>query len=610
MTGGVSRGGIQRERWQQVERIYVAAAGLNAGDRAAYLDQACAGDATLRSEVESLLGVNAASFLEATAADVTARILAREAPRLQPGHALGSGAYELVEPIGAGGMGEVWRARDVALKRDVAVKVLLGTWSHDPERLRRFEQEARAAGMVNHPNLLGVYAVGREQGTPYLVTELLEGETLRHRLNSGALPLRKAIACAAEVARGLAAAHEKGIAHRDIKPENIFLTRDGRVKILDFGLAKLRESVLSDLETATASGVVLGSPGYMSPEQARGQQADHRADLFAFGAVLYEMLSGRRAFHRDTPVETMAAIVKEDPPPLGRCAAASDADRAALPGEEPGGDVSVCSRSRVSARGGAGADGRPAGRARAHLAAAARPGGRRRGTGCRGRVVLGRAADCASDDAAYPALTFGRGNVSAARFAPDGHTILYSARWDGNRPEVFSTRTDSIESRSIITDAELLSVSGDGQMALLLRTRPVNPFARLGTVASMAIAGGAPREIAENSGGADWHPAGGRLALVRNLGALEFPPSTRLASGGFIRHLRFSRDGERLAVLESLPDRGIAGSVVVFNIREKRKVLVSEVGSRYGDSRGHPEATRSGSAAAGADTAGASTLSR
>jgi eukaryotic-like serine/threonine-protein kinase len=233
------------------------------------------------------------------------------------------GPYEIVAPLGAGGMGEVYRARDTRLERDVAVKVLPPHLGDDAVALARFEREAKAVAALSHPNILGIFDVGREGSTAYVVTELLEGETLRERLAAGALPPRKAAEYAAQMARGLAAAHEKGIVHRDLKPENVFVTGDGRVKILDFGLAKEEQppANLGPTETptrlaATDPGVVLGTVAYMAPEQVRGQPLDHRADLFAFGATLYEMLTGRRAFQRETAAETMTAILKEDPPEL------------------------------------------------------------------------------------------------------------------------------------------------------------------------------------------------------------------------------------------------------------------------------------------------------
>jgi eukaryotic-like serine/threonine-protein kinase len=229
------------------------------------------------------------------------------------------GPYEIVALLGAGGMGEVYRARDLVLKREVAIKLLPQAYASDTQRLHRFQQEAEATATLNHPNILSLYHVGEHNGSPYLVTELLEGETLRERLRGGALPVRKAIELGVQVARGLAAAHERGIVHRDLKPENLFVTKDGRVKILDFGLAKLTrpepvsDSTAATFDCETAAGEVLGTVGYMAPEQVRGNSADARADIFAFGAILYELLSARRAFKGATSADTLSAILKEEP---------------------------------------------------------------------------------------------------------------------------------------------------------------------------------------------------------------------------------------------------------------------------------------------------------
>src|SRR6204780_3999078 len=236
------------------------------------------------------------------------------------------GPYEIGAPIGAGGMGEVFRAKDTRLGRDVAIKVLPETFAKDADRLRRFEQEARAVAALNHPNILAIHDIGEYDGAPYLVSELLEGHSLRVEMNNGALPTRRAVEYAAQIAQGLAAAHDKGIVHRDLKPENVFITHDGRLKILDFGLAKLAKLqavtedsatlTLADAQQETTPGMVLGTVGYMSPEQVRGEPADARSDIFALGTILYEMLSGQRAFRRDTSAETMTAILKEDPPEI------------------------------------------------------------------------------------------------------------------------------------------------------------------------------------------------------------------------------------------------------------------------------------------------------
>ncbi len=333
---------ITSERWRQVKAIFQAAIELPAAERDAYLANACASDPSLLADVESLIAAHEAtgSFMDAPVFDITAGYTTRQLSTLA-GQALGH--YQILSLLGRGGMGEVWRALDQRLAREVAVKVLPAKFASDAELLKRFEQEARAAGMLNHPNILTIYDIGTQAGAPYIVSELLEGEELRAELNGGSLPTRKAVDYAIQTARGLAAAHEKGVVHRDLKPENLFVTRDGRVKILDFGLAKLKEKSgrvgewgnggagewekrraasptpplpHSPAPPLTSPGVVLGTVGYMSPEQARGLEADARTDIFALGAILYEMLAGRRAFQGESAIETMNAILREEPPEL------------------------------------------------------------------------------------------------------------------------------------------------------------------------------------------------------------------------------------------------------------------------------------------------------
>jgi eukaryotic-like serine/threonine-protein kinase len=308
---------MKPERWQQAREVLADALELKPEDRPAFLDRACSSDHELRREVERLLSSSdeaRSSFLQSSGLRIG----------LTPGAKLGD--YEVQRLIGSGGMGEVYRARDTRLGRDVAIKVLPSFVSHDPDRLRRFDQEARAAAALNHPNILAVFQMGTYEGAPYLVSELLEGSTLREQLVRGPLPLRKAIDYGIQIARGLAAAHEKGIAHRDLKPENLFVTKDGWVKILDFGLAKLvqRPTTLDHsrvtVSEGTEPGVVMGTVGYMSPEQVCGKDADHRADIFAFGAILYEILARKRAFQKPTSAETMSAILNEDPPGISQLA--------------------------------------------------------------------------------------------------------------------------------------------------------------------------------------------------------------------------------------------------------------------------------------------------
>src|SRR5262249_9861225 len=364
-----------------------------------------------------------------------------EAPRLAPGTRLGP--YEVLAPLGAGGMGEVYRARDERLGREVAVKVLGAAWATDADRLRRFEHEARAAGALNHPNLLGVFDTGQHDGHPYVVFELLDGSTLRQLVGQAALPARKAVDYAIQMAQGLAAAHEKGIVHRDVKPENLLVTRDGRVKVVDFGLAKLVPSLSPDPSRGddptkpaiTDVEVVLGTAAYMSPERVRGGPADHRADVFALGAVLYEMLAGRRAFSGETTAEVMTAILREDPSPL------------AQPGLPPGLErvVRRCLEKRPEERFQSARDfafaleavfeaGAPALEGRARGSERRRRNFLRAGAAAvlAAAVGIGYASlirQGATPPPSFRPLTFRRGVVLTARFAPDGHTVVYGAGW-------------------------------------------------------------------------------------------------------------------------------------------------------------------------------------
>jgi Tol biopolymer transport system component len=483
-------------------------------------------------------------------------------------------------------MGEVYRARDARLNRDVAIKILPSSFSADPDRLQRFAQESRAAAALNHPNILSIYDIGEDRGAPYVVSELLEGETLRDRLRNGPLTSRKAIDYAQQIARGLAAAHEKGIVHRDLKPENIFITGDGRVKILDFGLAKFTrpEADLSDdaptMQVNTEAGTVLGTAGYMSPEQVRGKPADSRSDIFSFGAILYEMLSGKRAFHRDSAADTMSAILKEEPPDLAEtnrnispaldrivrhCLEKGPAERFQSARDaafnlEALTDVSTTTRAGMRALPEEKSATRwvlPVAGLVLLLASWA------------GVYQLARRGTVAANPT-FHEITFRNGIIWDARFAPDGQTIIYGAAWDGRPQELFSTRFDSSDSRSMgLPASQILSISSKGELAVSLRPVNATAFTQAGTLARVPLAGGAPREVTDNVAWADWTPDGQSLAVIRVNGSgaahLEFPAGTVIYQPkGWVSHVRFSPSGEFLAVADHVVG-GDDGRVVILD---------------------------------------------
>jgi len=502
---------------------------------------------------------------------------------LSPGARLGP--YEILAPLGAGAMGEVYRARDPRLGRDVAIKVLPPGFAADPDRLRRFELEARAVAALNHPNVIAVYDVGSEGGRPFLVSELLQGETLRSRLLEGPLPLRLALDFAVQFARGLAAAHDKGIVHRDLKPENLFVARDRRVKILDFGLAKqvapaaAAASAASTLASAeTQSGLVLGTAGYMAPEQVRGEPADHRSDLFAFGAILYEMASGRRAFQAPTSAETMSAILNSDPPPM------DSGSRPVPPALER--IARHCLEKDPKERYQSAHD------LAFHLQGVLDPadtgsGRARSGTAVRiarwlvpATLVLGLAGGLfigkpiwtngAAAPPSFHRLTFRSGFVWSARFGPDGRTIVYGASWGGGPLEVYSTRPESPESRSLdLANSNILSISQSGEMAVLLHADYAGGWAYRGTLARLPLEGGAPREILNGVLWADWAPREGDLAVVREWSGkrrLEYPIGTPLyETAGTIREPRFSPSGDLIAFLDHPIFGDDRGSVAIVD---------------------------------------------
>jgi Tol biopolymer transport system component len=495
------------------------------------------------------------------------------------------GPYEILSPLGAGGMGEVYRARDSRLARDVALKVLPPQFARDPDAVSRFEREAKAVAALSHPNILAIHDFGVFDGVAYTVSELLQGETLRERLSAGGLPPRKAIEVAREIARGLAAAHEGGIVHRDLKPENIFLTSDGRVKLLDFGLAKaapLRVGDTSGIPTMaldTEPGTVLGTVGYMAPEQARGQSADHRADIFAFGAVFYEMLTGQRAFRRDSAVETMHAILKEDPPPIetaggvlppgteqivAHCLEKNPAERFQSARDLAFGLDTLSGTSR-SGRGTMApvvvarrqvpswallAAGLVAGAAAGFLAARRRP---------------------AAEPPALRYLTY-TGHDRSPAVSPDGRTLAFVSERDG-RPRIWLKQiAGSAELALTPGNDDAPRFSPDGTSVLYAHTDgPRSDLYRT------AILGGEPRKLVENATEGDWSPDGNRLAFLRvwnEAGHTRTSLHVSSSDGGSEREIyradnlvllapRWSPDGRRIAI--SLIGQGnLPGRIVII----------------------------------------------
>jgi hypothetical protein len=478
------------------------------------------------------------------------------------------GPYEILAPLGAGGMGEVYRARDTRLEREVAIKVLPSELASDSERLRRFEKEARSASSLNHPNIVTIYDIGSEGGVSWIAMEKVEGATLRELLVAGAMAVKKLLQIAPQIAEGLARAHEAGIVHRDLKPENVMVTKDGLVKILDFGLAKLSSTMSGSDEgsqlptmTGTTPGVVVGTVGYMSPEQASGVALDYRSDQFSLGSILYEMATGKRAFQKKTAIDTLAAILNEEPESIGTVNPQVPAPlrwivERCLEKEPEGRYVSTRDLARELST------------VRDHVseasltgvspAAAARKGMRVRaavlvlvfGAAIALGIFAGRPVWKArySSQPTLRQVTFRRATIGTARFAPDGRSIIYVQIKAGGSPELHSVQPGNPESKSLgLPPAMLASVSGSGELAILLGTLGE------GTLATVSLSGGAPRELMEGVRAASWAPDGKTLAVVHR-DRIEYPPGKVLyqpSSGenGSVFGVRFSPSADRILFL-------------------------------------------------------------
>ena len=515
---------------------------------------------------------------------------------LAPGTRLGP--YTIIGALGAGGMGEVYRAYDERLRRHVALKVLPESFDEDLRRKGRFEQEARILGALNHPNILAVFDVGTDGGKFYLVSELLDGQTMRQRIGQGPLPPRKAVEYASQIARGLASAHSQGISHRDLKPENIFITQDDRVKILDFGLAKqvspadVNSKQAEGLNTSTVTtGLLMGTPAYMAPEQLRGQKVDHRADIFSFGAVFYEMVSGQRAFKGDTSAEAMNAILQLEPSdlivnnaftaalqriirhclekkPELRFQCASDLafaietvsdDHSSIHPEK---DATSHSKARLFAL------------VLTMLLLAA--GLFHFGIGW-GRKT----------PPSFRQLIFGRGYISSARFTPDGQSVVFGAAFYGRPREIFSTRLDGRSWRGMdLPLADILGIAQNGTMAVSLGRHNFLEWMAIGTLGEASLSGGPPRELLNDVCDADISSDGKEFAIVRcgkNVQDLEFPIGHIVfRTNGWIGQPRISPNGDAIAFLEHPLAGDDRGYVSLVDTSGNWKRLTGEWLSEFG----------------------------
>ncbi len=593
-------------RLKQIEEIYHAAVEIPLDERESFFKISCGEDENLRREVKSLLSFENTfdSIIDAPLKSLAAEMFSEPKTRANPINTE-IGHYRIKQLLGRGGMGEVYLAEDLKLNRRVALKLIPADLTDNKHRLKRFEQEAQAVSALNHPNILTIHEFGEENDSHFIVMEFVGGETLGKKMKGDEpLSISEILKIAAQVASALSAAHGAGIVHRDIKPDNIMLRDDGLVKVLDFGIAKLTgmhgdiHSTDSEANTRafveTNPGALLGTVDYMSPEQARGKAVDARSDIFSFGVVLYEMLSGKKPFTGDSPVEVMGAIIKDEPPALG------EANEKISPALQK--LVGICLEKKSERRFHSAHDlgfaletlstttsGLSLERAYPSISS------KRRKIIIRERFAWLLAAAFAAvavagfyyawqmrgaipKQRAFRQLNFRTEEIFQAGFAPDGKTVVYSAAVEGNTPELFTIHPDFPAPQSIgVRGTHLLDVSSKGELAILMDAKYLRHRTFVGTLARMPLVGGAPRQILEGVRHAAWSPDGSQLAVIREVEGkdrLEYPIGKTLYEvSGNLSDARVSPDGKRVAFFEHPQKNDDRGSVNVVDLDGKKTML-------------------------------------